>query len=120
VDKVISFKWEIEEFPTNMALLNTRQEPLTSNVFRNGRDSWRALLTQDMDLFLQLVSAANPVTVEIRFVMMPGGDKEEVFFLSHTTLKEGQMWGLNLQRINKWVEENGKLRIKFIIYFLRF
>jgi len=49
-----------------MALLNTRQEPLTSNVFRNGRDSWRALLTQDMDLFLQLVSAANPVTVEIR------------------------------------------------------
>ena len=62
VDKVISFKWEIKEFPTNMGLLNMRQEPLTSNVCRNGR----ALLTQELDLFLQLVSAANPVTVKIR------------------------------------------------------
>ena len=63
VDSVISFKWEIEDFPTNM---NMSQEPLTNNVVRNGRESWRALLAQDMDLFLQLVSAANPVTVEIR------------------------------------------------------
>lgn len=67
VDSVISFKWEIEDFPTNMGFLNTSKEPLTSNVVRNGRGSWRALLTQDMDLFLQLVSAANPVTVEIRY-----------------------------------------------------
>ena len=52
--------------------------------------------------------------------MMPGGEKEEVLFLNHTTLKEGEMWEVNLQRINKWVEENGKLRIKFIIYFLKF
>ncbi len=52
--------------------------------------------------------------------MMPGGEKEEVLFLTRTTLKEDEMWGVNLQRINKWVEENGKLRIKFIIYFLKF
>ena len=52
--------------------------------------------------------------------MMPGGDKEEVFFLSKTTLKEGEMWGMNLPRINKWVKENGRLKLKFIIYFVKF
>lgn len=55
-----------------------------------------------------------------RIVMMPGEEKEEVFVLQHTTLKEGEMQGINLKDINKWVNRDGELKIKIIIYYLRF
>ena len=61
-------------------------------------------------------------TSYFRIVMMPGEEKEEVFVLQHTTLKEGEMQGINLKDINKWVnrDRGGELKIKIIIYYLRF
>ena len=61
-------------------------------------------------------------TSYFRIVMMPGEEKEEVFVLQHTTLKEGGMQGINLKDINKWVnrDRDGELKIKITIYYLRF
>ena len=42
-----------------------------------------------------------------RVVMMPGEEKEEVYVLQHITLKEGEMQGINLKDINKWVNRDG-------------
>ena len=54
-----------------------------------------------------------------RFVMMPGEEKEEVFSLQPTILKEGETWGREMKEINKWVGAEGIVRIKVIIYYLR-
>lgn len=55
-----------------------------------------------------------------RIVMMPREEKQEVFTLDQVTLKEGEMWGRNFQDMNQWVDETGRLNIKFIIYYVRF
>ena len=47
-------------------------------------------------------------------------EKEEVFVLQHTTLKEREMQGISLEDIKKWVNENGEINIKFLIYYLTF
>ena len=52
--------------------------------------------------------------------MMPGEELEEVFVFQQTTLKEGEMQGIGLEDMNKWVKENGELKIKFLIYYLKF
>lgn len=49
--------------------------------------------------------------------MMPGSEKEKVFTSETITLKEGEMWGRDVD-INSFVDENGRLEIKFVIYYL--
>ena len=51
--------------------------------------------------------------------MMPGNEKQKVFRLRQVTLTEGKMWGRELKDINRWVDETGRLLIKFIIYYVR-
>lgn len=51
-------------------------------------------------------------------VLSPGNDKEKVFILEPTTLKEGEMWGHNLPNLNKWVDGDGNISVKFIIFYM--
>ena len=44
---------------------------------------------------------------------------KELFVLQQATLKEGEM-GLNMRDIGNWIGENGKLKIKVIIFTLNF
>ena len=48
---------------------------------------------------------------------MPGTEKENVFTSETITLEEGEMWGRDVD-INRFVDENGRLEIKFVIYYL--
>ena len=52
--------------------------------------------------------------------MMPGQEKQKVFFLQEVTLREGEMQGREVKDVNRWVDETGRLYIKFIIYYVRF
>ena len=52
--------------------------------------------------------------------MRPGEDKEHVFILKEETTREGDMWGVTMADVNKWVDANGDLTIKFIIFYLHF
>ncbi|XP_068757571.1 TNF receptor-associated factor 3-like [Montipora capricornis] len=94
--------------------------PITSDIFSMGKKRWRVVITKKMELAVQLLASCQPQTVQIRIVMMPGEEKEEVFVLQHTTLKEGEMQGISLKDIIKWVNRDGELKIKIIIYYLRF
>ena len=52
---------------------------------------------------------------------MPESEREQsVLHLGHATLKEGEMWGRSMANINRWVDGDGKLTIKFLIYYLQF
>ena len=56
---VHSFRWTVEDFPTRMRdLVDKNEGPLTSGEWTtpNGH-KWRAILTQDLKLFIQLVAA---------------------------------------------------------------
>ena len=46
--------------------------------------------------------------------------EKELFVLQQATLKEGEMWGLNMPDIDNWIGDNGKLKITVIIYTLKF
>ena len=52
--------------------------------------------------------------------MMPGEAKEAEYILQTITISEGEMWGRKMKDINKWVDANGRLEMKFIIYYLGF
>ena len=65
---VHSFRWTVEDFPTRMRdLVDKNEGPLTSGEWTtpNGH-KWRAILTQDLKLFIQLVAAPFPTRVELR------------------------------------------------------
>lgn len=94
--------------------------PITSDILSMGKKKWKVLITKKMELAVQLLASFQPQTVQIRVVMMPGEEKEEVFVLQHTTLKEGEMQGISLKDINKWVNRDGELIIKIIVYYIRF
>lgn len=48
--------------------------------------------------------------------MRPGDElQEKIYILNHVTLKEGEMWGIDMSMISKWVDSDGILKIKFII-----
>lgn len=51
--------------------------------------------------------------------MMPGQEKK-VFCLQQATLSEGEMQGREFKDLNRWVDETGRLHVKFIIYYVRF
>ena len=54
------------------------------------------------------------VFVYIRIVM-PGSQRQQSdLHLGHATLKEGEMWGRSMANINRWVNGDGKLIIKFL------
>lgn len=64
-DMVVSFSWRIHDLPASLATV-TEERPLTSGEIKSHGYTWRAVFTKNLDLFLQLVSAAFPVSVEIR------------------------------------------------------
>ena len=53
-----------------------------------------------------------------RIVLSPGEVEEITHILSTTTLKEGEMWGHDVANINRWVDGEGKLIVKFIILYI--
>ena len=64
-DTVVSFSSRIHDLSTSPATV-TEERPLTSGEIKSHGYTWRAVFTKNLDLFLQLVSAASPVSVEIR------------------------------------------------------
>ena len=65
-EKVIKFTWDIRDFPQSLARQRNENKPLTSDVFLIEGQRWRAVLTEDLRLCLQLILSSNPVTAEIR------------------------------------------------------
>ena len=53
-----------------------------------------------------------------RIDLMPGQEKQKEFRSEKTTLKEGEMWGGDVCDIESFVEEDGRINIKFIIFYL--
>ncbi|XP_074616664.1 TNF receptor-associated factor 4-like [Acropora palmata] len=119
VERVASFRWTFVNFPemTRDQGDAMGNEPVTSDHYGCEGHTWRGLLRSNGSLFLQLLSASHPVTAEIRIVMMPGTEKEKVFYSDTVTLSEGEMWGTDIH-VNSFVDENGRLEIKFLIYYL--
>jgi len=64
-EMVVAFSWRIHDLPASLATV-TEERPLTSGEIKSHGYTWRAVFTKNLDLFLQLVSAAFPVSVEIR------------------------------------------------------
>ena len=64
-EMVVAFSWRIPDFQAAFSTLK-EERPLTSGEIKSHGFTWRAVLTTNLDLFLQLVSAAFPVSVEIR------------------------------------------------------
>ena len=64
-EMVVAFSWRIHDLPAFLATV-TEERPLTSGEIKSHGYTWRAVFTKNLDLFLQLVSAASPVSVEIR------------------------------------------------------
>ena len=54
----------------------------------------------------------------LRMVLSPGEVEEKTHILPTTTLKEGEMWGHHVTNINRWVDGEGKLTVKFIIIYI--
>ena len=53
--------------------------------------------------------------------MMPDSkEQRQVLYFGHATLKEGEMWGRSMANINRWVDEEGTLKLKFLISYLSF
>lgn len=117
-EKVFSFKWEVTNFMTLQP--DNLQVPITSGTITLGRNNWRSLFTASKTLMLQLVSAADPQTVQIRIVMRPGEDKQHTFVLKHETLREGDMRGVTMPDMNKWMDARGDLIVKFIVIYVQF
>jgi len=65
-EQVVSFTWDIANFPACQAQQRNGKQPLTSDVFRCEGQRWRAVLTEDSRLYIQLISSAHPVTAEIK------------------------------------------------------
>ena len=51
-------------------------------------------------------------------VLSPENKNETVFILQPTALKEGEMWGRNLSNLNKWVDGDGNISVKFLIFYM--
>ena len=51
-------------------------------------------------------------------VLSPGNENEEVYILQSTTLKEGEMWGRKVSNLNKWVDGDGNISVKFIVFYM--
>jgi len=65
-DIVMSFSQQIENFHAHFtALMEETLDPLTTRQLKQNGYTWRAILTKDLNLFLQLASATFPVTVEL-------------------------------------------------------
>ena len=50
--------------------------------------------------------------------MSAGEETETTFRLDTAILKEGEMWGRRMSDINRYVDGDGKVEIKLIIYHL--
>jgi len=51
-------------------------------------------------------------------VLSPGNENETVFILQPRTLNEGEMWGRHLSNLDKWVDGDGNISVKFIIFYM--
>ena len=81
---------------------------------------WTGMLLESWKVWYPTVTEfiKTLFTSYFRIVMMPGEKKEGVFVLQHTTLKEGEMQGISLKNINKWVTRDEEFKVKIIIYCL--
>ena len=52
--------------------------------------------------------------------MRPGEHEEHTFILQQETLREGDMRGVSMADMDKWVDSDGEINIKFIIVHLQF
>ncbi|KAL9965569.1 hypothetical protein ACROYT_G029383 [Oculina patagonica] len=67
-------------------------KPLASPTFApTTKCRWRAVVRDNRVLQLQLQSAVNPVTAEIRIILMPGKVEEEIHVVPVATYKEGAL-----------------------------
>ena len=64
-EMVVAFSCIIHNLPASLATL-TEERPLTSGDMKSHGNTWSAVFTTNLDLFLQLVSASFPLSVEIR------------------------------------------------------
>lgn len=56
-----------------------------------------------------------------RFVLMPGEhSRDYVVDAGRATLKEGEMWGARVPDMNRFLDGNGNLAVKFIITYLEY
>ena len=61
----------------------------------------------------------NNFDVSLQRIVMSAGEETETTFRSDTViLKVGEMWGRRMSDINRYVDGDGKVEIKFIIYHL--
>ena len=65
---VHSFRWTVENFSALVRdLVDKKEGPLTSGEWTTPNDhKWRAILTQGLKLFIQLVAAPFPTRMELR------------------------------------------------------
>ena len=52
--------------------------------------------------------------------MRPGEKKQHIFVLEQETMREGDMRGVPMPDVNKLVDANGDLTVKFITLYLEF
>ena len=50
-------------------------------------------------------------------VISPGKENETIKKLPPTRMREGSMWGCNLSQVNRWVDVEGEIEIKFLIIY---
>ena len=65
-NEVTNGKDERVIFPSRQDQQRNEKQPLTSDVFSCEGQRWRAVLTEDSRLYIQLISSAHPVTAEIK------------------------------------------------------
>lgn len=53
-------------------------------------------------------------------LLLPGSDKETVYVEGPARLKEGEMWGRNISDINRCVDGDGRICIKFIVFLINY
>lgn len=50
-------------------------------------------------------------------VISPGKENETIKKLPPTSMREGSMWGCNLSQVNRWVDVEGEIEMKFLIIY---
>jgi len=65
-ERVVAFRWTIQNFQAWAAEQTGKMEPLRSPTYADEEHRWRGVLTCENNLFLQLLAATHPVTSEIR------------------------------------------------------
>ena len=66
-------------------------------------------------------ASKNIIFCLTRFVLMPSEHtKDKIVDVGRVTLKEGDMWGARVPDMNRFIDGNGNLAVKFIINYLEY